>query len=104
MWTFIIMEILHVGVVPWDEGFAEISPIQEKFIDGNFTDSNCFKSAAFVEDVVVNNSKSMKSMSHRYRLNISARYCVTIFVISSADKTSVCILRAQQPAGYWRQG
>ncbi len=54
----------HVGVVPRDEGFAGISPIQEVFIDSNFTDSDCFESAAFV----VNNRKSMKSMSHGYRL------------------------------------
>lgn len=58
----------HVGVVPRDEGFAGISPIQEVFIDSNFTDSDFFESAAFVQDVVVNNRKSMKSMSHGYRL------------------------------------
>lgn len=39
--------------VPWDQGFAEISPIQEMLIDSNFTDRDCFKSAAFVQDIVI---------------------------------------------------
>lgn len=39
------------GLVPCDEGLAGISPIQEEFIDINVTDSDCFKSGAFVQDV-----------------------------------------------------
>lgn len=62
----------------------------------NFTDSDCFESAAFVQDVV-NNRKSMKSVFLRLKAKpFLAKYHVTIFVTSSVDKTSVCVLRTQE--------
>jgi len=52
-----------------------------------------------VQDVV-NNRKSMKSVFLWLKGKpFLAKYHLTIFVTSSVDKTSVCVLRTQQEIG-----